>query len=95
MRFADLLVDLAAVASASRSVASKHVALRARQVDRYGKTSSIIAAAKEYNGVQGRSEEKPKSRHDVTSQSREQGADEITNQTSIHIQKRPLSYTNL
>lgn len=45
MRFADLLLDLAAVASASRSVASKHVALRAGQLDRYGKTSSIISAA--------------------------------------------------
>ncbi|KAK4162705.1 putative ABC transporter [Cladorrhinum sp. PSN259] len=42
MRLADLLVDLAAVASASRSVAAKHVALRARQVERYGKTSSIV-----------------------------------------------------
>ncbi|KAK4215901.1 ABC1-domain-containing protein [Rhypophila decipiens] len=45
MRFADLLLDLAAVASASRSVASKHVALRGRQVDRYRKTSSIVTAA--------------------------------------------------
>ncbi|KAK4179053.1 putative ABC transporter [Triangularia setosa] len=42
MRLADLLVDLAAVASASRSVAAKHVALRARQVGRYGQTSSIL-----------------------------------------------------
>ncbi|KAK0635662.1 ABC1 family-domain-containing protein [Bombardia bombarda] len=46
MRFADLLVDLAAVASASRSVASKHVALRARQIDRYSKTSSIVTGLK-------------------------------------------------
>ncbi|KAK3940809.1 ABC1-domain-containing protein [Diplogelasinospora grovesii] len=46
MRFGDLLVDLAAVASATRSVASKHVALRARQLDRYSKTSSIIAASR-------------------------------------------------
>ncbi|KAK0626496.1 ABC1 family-domain-containing protein [Immersiella caudata] len=42
MRLADLLVDLAAVASASRSVASKHVVLRAGQIDRYKKTSSIV-----------------------------------------------------
>ena len=75
MRFADLLVDLAAVASASRSVASKHVALRARQVDRYGKTSSIVAAAKEYQGGQGRNEGKPRSQQDAASQSHEQGAD--------------------
>lgn len=42
MRLADLLVDLATVASASRSVAAKHVALRAKQVERYGRTSSIV-----------------------------------------------------
>ncbi|KAK0719993.1 ABC1 family-domain-containing protein [Lasiosphaeris hirsuta] len=42
MRLADLLVDLAAIAGASRSVASKHVALRARQIERYGKTSSLV-----------------------------------------------------
>ncbi|KAL0465568.1 ABC1 family domain-containing protein [Neurospora intermedia] len=47
MRFADLLVDLAAVANASRSVASKHVALRASQIDRYSKTSSIASLAKD------------------------------------------------
>jgi aarF domain-containing kinase len=44
MRFADFAVDLAAVLNASRSVASKHVALRARQLDRYSKTSSIVAS---------------------------------------------------
>ena len=44
MRLADLLVDLAAVAGASRSVASKHVALRARQVERYGRGSSVVGA---------------------------------------------------
>ena len=42
MRLADLLVDLAAVASASRSVAAKHVALRARQVENYSRRSSIV-----------------------------------------------------
>ncbi|KAK3997673.1 nuclear protein Es2-domain-containing protein [Cladorrhinum sp. PSN332] len=41
-KIGNLLVDLAAVASASRSVATKHVALRARQVERYGQTSSIV-----------------------------------------------------
>jgi aarF domain-containing kinase len=44
MRLADLLVDLAAVASASRSVASKHVALRARQVGRYSRGSSVVGS---------------------------------------------------
>ncbi|KAK4104837.1 ABC1-domain-containing protein [Parathielavia hyrcaniae] len=44
MRLADLLVDLAALASASRSVASRHAALRARQVERYGKGSSVVGS---------------------------------------------------
>lgn len=41
MGIVDLAIDLAAVLGASRSVASKHVALRGRQLDRYGRTSSI------------------------------------------------------
>lgn len=44
MRLADLLVDLAAVASASRSVAAKHVALRTRQWERYGRESSVVGS---------------------------------------------------
>ncbi|KAI8964001.1 ABC1-domain-containing protein [Daldinia sp. FL1419] len=42
MRFADIVIDLAAVVQASRSVASRHLELRARQIDRYGRTSSIV-----------------------------------------------------
>ncbi|KAK4250735.1 ABC1 family-domain-containing protein [Corynascus novoguineensis] len=45
MGLAHLLVDLAAVASASRAVASKHVALRARQVERYSRGSGVVGAA--------------------------------------------------
>ena len=41
MRYADILIDLAAVVKASRGVASKHLELRARQWDRYGQSSSI------------------------------------------------------
>lgn len=44
MGFVDFAIDLAAVLSASRNVASKHVALRGRQFDQYGRTSSIVAA---------------------------------------------------
>ncbi|KAL2263003.1 hypothetical protein VTK26DRAFT_8595 [Humicola hyalothermophila] len=44
MRLADLLVDLAAVASASRSVAAKHVALRSRQWERYSRESSVVGS---------------------------------------------------
>ncbi|KAF9881329.1 molecular chaperone [Colletotrichum karsti] len=45
MRFADFAVDLAAVLSASRSVASKHVALRSRQLDSFTKASSLARRA--------------------------------------------------
>ncbi|KAI0396130.1 ABC1-domain-containing protein [Xylariaceae sp. FL0594] len=41
MRFGDIIFDLAALARVSRSVASKHLELRARQIDRYSRTSSI------------------------------------------------------
>ncbi|KAI5461126.1 ABC1 family-domain-containing protein [Mariannaea sp. PMI_226] len=44
MRFVDFAIDLAAVFNASRSVASKHVALRARQIDVYSRTSSVAAS---------------------------------------------------
>lgn len=44
MRFLNFAIDLAAVLSASRGVASKHVALRSRQLDAYSKTSSVGAA---------------------------------------------------
>ncbi|KAI1096747.1 ABC1-domain-containing protein [Rostrohypoxylon terebratum] len=47
MRFADILIDLAAVVKASRSVASRHIELRARQFDRYGQTSSIVRSLRE------------------------------------------------
>lgn len=61
MRLADLLVDLAAVASASKSVAAKHVALRARQVERYGQTSTILrdALLGRQKAAQGQKEEPP------------------------------------
>lgn len=43
MRFADLAIDLAAVLSASRSVAGKHVALRGRQLQRYrGAAATVV-----------------------------------------------------
>ena len=43
MRFVDFAIDLAAVLNASRGVASKHVALRSRQLDAYSRTSSVAA----------------------------------------------------
>ncbi|KAH8174128.1 ABC1 family protein [Sarocladium implicatum] len=44
MRFVDIAIDFAAVLSASRSVASKHIALRGRQLDAYSRTSSVAAS---------------------------------------------------
>lgn len=44
MRFVDFAIDLAAVFNASRSVASRHVALRTRQLDAYSRTSSVAAS---------------------------------------------------
>lgn len=49
MRYADFLIDLASVFQASRSVASRHVELRGRQLDRYGKTSSIVRSVRGQN----------------------------------------------
>lgn len=46
MRFADLAIDLVAVLGASRSVASKHIALRGRQLQRYRSTESIVIPKK-------------------------------------------------
>lgn len=58
MRFADIAIDLAAVLRASRGVASKHVALRSRQIDAYTRTSSVAqslrntAVARQQNAAQ-------------------------------------------
>lgn len=52
MRLADVLVDLASVLHASRSVGSKHVALRAQQLERFTKSSSIIRDLKGKQPVQ-------------------------------------------
>ncbi|KAJ4856308.1 ABC1 family domain-containing protein [Trichoderma breve] len=43
MGFVSFAIDLAAVLNASRSVASKHVALRGRQLDVYSRTSSVAS----------------------------------------------------
>ncbi|SPN97229.1 related to abc1 protein precursor [Cephalotrichum gorgonifer] len=47
MRFADFAVDLAAVIRASRSVASHHVALRARQLDALNRSSTVVNSRKQ------------------------------------------------
>ncbi|KAI0381774.1 ABC1-domain-containing protein [Hypomontagnella monticulosa] len=89
MWFADILIDLAAVVSASRSVASRHVELRARQIDRYGRTSSIVRSIREKqsginpshpekNGGDNTSANGTEQPHDATSQ-----ADSATVQSEI------------
>lgn len=44
MRFADFAIDLAALVSASRSVAAKHIALRSRQLENLTKASSLATS---------------------------------------------------
>ncbi|GJN86063.1 hypothetical protein PLIIFM63780_009640 [Purpureocillium lilacinum] len=62
MRLVDLVIDAAALLNASRSVASKHIALRSRQLDAYGRTSSIAAKWREV---------KPTSTQEASTESRE------------------------
>ncbi|OTA61267.1 ABC1-domain-containing protein [Hypoxylon sp. EC38] len=80
MRFADIIIDLAAVVKASRSVASRHIELRARQIDRYGQTSSIVRSLREKQSSPRSAHPEPASadtvsniakdqQHDATSQS--------------------------
>lgn len=75
MGLVDFAIDLAAVLSASRTVASKHIALRARQVDRYGKTSSIVAA------VRGQQQKRPHP-HDGSKVARASSGKEGTSTTA-------------
>jgi aarF domain-containing kinase len=57
MRLVDIAIDLAAVLNASRSVASKHIALRSRQLDVYNKSWSAAASARN-QGPQRQDEDK-------------------------------------
>ncbi|KAI1735092.1 ABC1 family-domain-containing protein [Xylaria scruposa] len=74
MRFADIILDLAAVANASRSVATRHLELRARQIDRYGRTSSITKSWREnQNRSQGKGYPAPtESSGDATNEGQQQ-----------------------
>ncbi|KAI1342012.1 ABC1-domain-containing protein [Xylariaceae sp. FL0016] len=51
VRFADIVVDLAAVARASSNVASRHLELRARQLERYGQSSSVVRSWRDKGGL--------------------------------------------
>ncbi len=87
MRLSDLLVDLAAVLSASRSVASKHVALRQQQLDRYGRTSSIAAALRQQQ-QSGRSRRQLKEGSDTESKTASPNAraQSVTEEHPVHDQ---------
>ncbi|KAK1995800.1 putative molecular chaperone [Colletotrichum falcatum] len=79
-RFADFAVDLAAVLSASRSVASKHVALRGRQLESFTKASSLTRkspTAPEYT------------RNKVTTQPTATTSEDIESQTQAPIEVFP------
>lgn len=62
MGLVDFAIDLAAVLHASRSVASKHVALRGRQIDRYGRTSSVAAVLRTKQGTAAPAQQGPTDR---------------------------------
>ncbi|EGS17443.1 uncharacterized protein CTHT_0067700 [Thermochaetoides thermophila DSM 1495] len=80
MRFADILVDLAAVASASRSIASKHIALRARQWDRYTRESSILGQAMRVRGSNGQTKKTGQGQAQEQSKGEEQKREQIQQQ---------------
>ncbi|AEO63276.1 c9616918-b883-4766-b74e-8c4a8c5083e5 [Thermothielavioides terrestris] len=71
MRLADLLVDLAAVASASRSVAKKHVALRARQLERYGREATVVRDVLRRGASEGGKEAAPEEEQPRSAQTRQ------------------------
>ncbi|KAH0522188.1 hypothetical protein TsFJ059_006078 [Trichoderma semiorbis] len=76
MGFVNFAIDLAAVLNASRSVASKHVALRGRQLDVYSRTSSVasVLRSKAAGSVQTEASE-PKEPADVGETARREAVD--------------------
>ena len=83
MRFADILVDLAAVASASRSVASKHIALRARQWDRYTRESSILGQAMRVRGSNGQTKGPEQGQAHEQPKAEEQKGEQVQQQLEV------------
>ncbi|KAJ9142641.1 ABC1-domain-containing protein [Pleurostoma richardsiae] len=63
MGLVDFVIDLAAVLNASRSVASKHVALRARQLERYNRTSTVTGAFRQDKSAERQSPAAPAAEH--------------------------------
>lgn len=85
MRFADFIVDLAAVVKASRNVASRHVELRARQLDRYGQSSSIVRSLTEKQKVTHSTRPVSKPADDIPAEGKEEPRTE-TSQAESSVQ---------
>ncbi|KAI5865440.1 ABC1-domain-containing protein [Durotheca rogersii] len=83
MRFADILIDLAAVVKASRAVASRHGELRARQIDHYGKTSSIVRSLRENLSHDPSSRSRPETSEVSPTASQEQPVDARSGPSSV------------
>ncbi|KAK6951952.1 hypothetical protein Daesc_006477 [Daldinia eschscholtzii] len=90
MRFADIVIDLAAVVQASRSVASRHLELRARQIDRYGQTSSIVRYLRGKQQSTYPTHPKASNVADTSADGKEETRDATTQPDSTVVQARNL-----
>ncbi|KHN94638.1 ABC1 protein [Metarhizium album ARSEF 1941] len=86
MRLADLAIDVAALLSASRSVATKHIALRSRQLDAYSKTSNITTKWRDANPAAAAARSEPENRRPG-----QEGRDRDQQPTEPVEQSRPRS----
>ncbi|OAQ63486.1 protein ABC1, mitochondrial precursor [Pochonia chlamydosporia 170] len=75
MRFVDLAIDVAALLSASRSVAAKHVALRTRQLDAYSKTSILTSKWRDAKPTTKASAATPQAESDTQAEDRHNAAE--------------------
>ncbi|OTB19026.1 hypothetical protein K445DRAFT_314882 [Daldinia sp. EC12] len=90
MRFADIVIDLAAVVQASRSVASRHLELRARQIDRYGQTSSIVRSLRGKKQITYPTHPETSNVADTSAVGKEETRDATTQPDSTVVQARNL-----
>ncbi|KAG6206719.1 hypothetical protein E4U50_004137 [Claviceps purpurea] len=94
MGFIDLAIDVAALLSASRSVAAKHIALRSRQLDAYRRTSAVRpewrqASADDVNGGATRSPEHSAKHNGAAASDAVAGASRTTPAASTPSPPRP------
>ncbi|KAL9471581.1 hypothetical protein ACSS6W_009522 [Trichoderma asperelloides] len=96
MGFVDFAIDLAAVLSASRSVASKHVALRGRQLDVYSRTSSVGALLRNRNAAAAasvRTEEAPEKEKEPRGGSEATNSEFVNAEAVVEKSSQPVSST--